>query len=282
MTGVSSRRRALPGWRAGLRGALWLALAAGLGGCAATVIPPDPVTGGGALGGAEALMARGEYIRAAEVLKSYIERNAGSAEVDIAVYMLGTCYLGTKEWAMAQLELERLAREYPESDSSAAGAFALGEAYRGQSRRPDFDQEFTMRAIEQYERYLREFPNHWRHAEAEARVAEGRQRLAKKLLNTGILYVRERETDAARVYFQRIIDEFHDTPAVGDALIGEAVCDGMDGRRDVALARLKELEVQFKGTPLGARASRERHRVERMKQGERTSKDEHHVPQLLQ
>jgi outer membrane assembly lipoprotein YfiO len=250
--------------------------------CAATVIPPDDLIGEGPLGTAGALMKRGEYIRAADMLKTYIDRNAGSGQIDLAIYMLGRCYLGTREWAMAQLELERLGREYPESDSSAAGSYALAEAYLGQSRSPDFDQEFTLRALQQLERYLREFPGHWNNPDAEKKVAEVRQRLALKMLNTANLYLREREADAARVYFHRIVEEFDDTPALGEALIGQAVCDAMDGERDSALVQLKELEDKFKKTPLAARASAERHRVEKMKQGVRTSKDAYQVKQLLQ
>src|SRR5262245_42950617 len=65
------------------------------------------------------------YFDSIELLKSYIQNNAGSAEVDEAIYLLGECYLKTKDWATAAVEFERLLTDYPESDSAASGSFRL-------------------------------------------------------------------------------------------------------------------------------------------------------------
>ena len=64
--------------------------------------------------------------------------------MDEAIYLLGHCYLRSKDYPNAQVEFERLLRDYPESDSSGSAAYRLGEALRGQSRPADFDQDFTM------------------------------------------------------------------------------------------------------------------------------------------
>src|SRR5512144_1109547 len=64
-----------------------------------------------------------DWLSAIELLKTYIERNAGSAQVDEAIYLLGDCYLKTKDYPNAAVEFERLQRDYPESDSSAAASF---------------------------------------------------------------------------------------------------------------------------------------------------------------
>ena len=126
-----------------------LALGAAVWGCAAGTLPPV-ASEGQRLEQARRAMSKREYSFAIELLKSYIDHNAGSRDVDEAIYRLGMCYLGTREWPSAEVEFERLLRDYPESDSSGSAAFRLGEALIGQSRPRDFDQEFTAKALEQW------------------------------------------------------------------------------------------------------------------------------------
>ena len=52
-------------------------------------------------------------------------------------------------------------RDYPESDSTPSAAFRLGEAWYGQARPPDFDQEFTTKALAQWRNYHDTYPDHW-------------------------------------------------------------------------------------------------------------------------
>src|SRR5262249_11699336 len=151
---------------------------------------------------------------------------------------------------------------YPESDSAGAASFRIGEALYGQARPPDFDQDFTHKAIDQWQSYLRSYPGHWLNPEAERRVARARSQIAKKLIDTAQLYLKMRHFEPARVYFQRVADEFSDTPQLGDALLGLALCDARLGRKTQAIQRLRELESQFEGQPLAVRAARERGRIE--------------------
>jgi outer membrane protein assembly factor BamD len=212
---------------------------------------------------ARRLREQGDCADAIEVLKTYLTNAAGAAQVDEAVYWLGDCYLRTKDWALAAGEFERLLRDYPESDSSAAASFALGEAYFGQAGREDFDQEFTVRALEQWRAYLRDHPGHWRQAEGERRVAAARARLANKMVRTGNLYLKLRLWEPARVYFLNVEEEYSGTPAASEARLGLALCAAGQGRRDDAIAELKQLEADHPDPRVAERAARARKRLER-------------------
>lgn len=233
-----------------------------LAGCGASTLP-RVTSDADRLEAARRLAQDREWLSAIDVLKTYIERNAGSASVDEAIYLLGECHLRSKDYPNAVLEFERLVRDYPESDSSGAAAFRLGEALFGQSRPVDFDQDFTTRALEQWMSYRRDYPGHWLNGEADRRIATCRARLATKLINTAELYLKLRQFDAARVYFRRVEQEYADTPLLGDALIGLARCDALEGRWEEASADLRDIEERFPGTPLGNHAARERERIER-------------------
>ena len=239
-----------------------LTLAGLLAGCAAGSLPsvhsePERL----ALAGR--LAAKRDFTDAIELLKTYIDNNGGSAEVDHAVMLLGECYLGTREWASAAVQFERLLREFPESDSSAGASYRLGEAYYGQSRPPDFDQEHTLKAVEQWHAYLAAYPGHWANAEADHRVQLARMRLATKWVNDGNLYFKMGQIGPARVYYRRVEETFSDLPQLGDAWFGMARCDAHDRDYPAALARLKQIEDRFAGRPIAVYAARERARLTR-------------------
>ena len=237
---------------------------AALAGCAASTVPAvhsEPER----LAVARQALAKREYNVALDLLKTYVANNAGGAEVDQAVYLLGQTYLGMKEYASAAVEFERLLRDYPESDSSGSGAFRLGEAYWGQSRSADYDQEFTIKAIEQWQSYRRGYPGHWLNAEAERRAGEGRARLASKLERTATLYLKLGRYEPSKRYFERIRNEFADTPQIADAELGLALVARKEGRREEAIATFREVEAHWPGHKVAARAARERARLEKKK-----------------
>ena len=195
------------------------------------------------------------------MLKTYVDNNAGSSEVDHAVYLLGDCYLHVHDWASAAVQFERLLREFPESDSSAAASYHLGIAYDGQSRPPDFDQEFTVKAIDQYHHYLETYPGHCSNADAVHDIAVARMKLATKLVETGDLYVKLKQLSAARVYYGRVEAEYSDLPQLGDAWVGLARIDVLQDKPQDAVEKLKQVEERFAGRPIAAVAARERARL---------------------
>jgi outer membrane protein assembly factor BamD len=233
-----------------------------LAGCGASTVPAVHSEPERLEQGRRALQRR-EYNVALELLKSYVENNAGGADVDQALELLGEAHLRIKEWSEAQSQFERVLRDYPESDSAAAASFRLGEALWGQARGPAFDQEYTQKALEQWEGYLRAYPGHWQNAEGERRRQAARARLADKLDRAGRLYLKLRRTEPARIYFQRVLDEYPDTAFAPDASLGLALADAQAGKRDEAMAALRDLQTRFAGQPVALSAAKELASLER-------------------
>lgn len=237
-------------------------LAAGPWGCGGHVLP-EIHSEADRLATARRLYQQRDYGDAVLLLKPTLDAASGTAQVDEAIYLLGACYLGQREWALAAEQFERLARDYPESDSSGSAAFRLGEAYFGQSRQADFDQDFTRRALEQWEGYLRDHPDHWLNAEANRKILEARTRLARKLLHTADLYYKLRFNEPSRVYYRRVLDEYGETGARPYAEMGLALLDARAGKKDEAIAQLRSVETQFARMPVASKAARARARLER-------------------
>jgi outer membrane protein assembly factor BamD len=232
-----------------------------LAGCGASVLP-EVHSDAERLKVARDLMEHRHYPQAIDLLKAFAGASSGSADVDEAIYLLGTCYLRTHDWAMASAEFERLLRDYPESDSAGSASFEIAEALFGQARPPDFDQEYTLKALDQWQKYLGDFPGHWRNGEARMKIAMVRTRLGNKLLKTARLYLKLKLPGPARVYFTRVSVEYGDVGLAGEAQLGLALCDVREGKRADAIERLKQVEAQFAGESVAAEARRERARLE--------------------
>lgn len=207
------------------------------------------------------MMDKRQWTYAADLLKTYVADNPGGSSVDEAIYRLGLCDLALKDWPAAAVEFERLLRDYPESDSSGSAALRLGDALFGQARGPDFDQDFTQKAIQQWTSYLRDYPGHWLNPEGERKLAMARQRMATKLLDTARLYMKLHLLDPARVYYERVVNEYSDLDLVGDAWMGLAQIDTQIGNKDAAVQSLLRVEERFPGRPIAARAAQERSRL---------------------
>jgi len=276
---VSAR---VPATAARLRGAaasafVVLCALGALAGCGGSVIPSIH-SEAERMTVARRLMNEGEITGAVGLLKGYIERNAGASDVDAAVYLLGECYLRQKEWSSAQVEFERVLRDYPESDSSGAAAFRLGDALFGQARGPDFDTEFVQKALSQWLEYRAGHPGHWRQGEADERIRRARDILARKLLTSARLYTRLRMVTPARVYYERILTEYGDLGLAGEAEIGLAICDRLQGRKEEAIARLERIERDHANQPAAAAARKELDRTRKMKGRAPAKPEPHPIP----
>ena len=83
------------------------------------------------------------------------------------------------------------------------------------------------------------------------------------MLHNAQLYLKLKLGDPARAYFQRVLDDYPETPQAGEARVGIALADAVAGKKPQAIARLKELEAQFPGQPIAVRAAKERERLEK-------------------
>ena len=140
---------------------------------------------------------------------------------------------------------------------TSASRASTGErtALYGQSRGPDFDQEFTLKAMTQWEGLVQADPGSPWATLARQRIGECRARLGHKLWRSGDVYLKLKLYDPARTYFRTVIDEYPDTPAYGDALIGNAIADARTGKRDSAIVVLEDLAHRFEGLPVGIKAA---------------------------
>jgi outer membrane protein assembly factor BamD len=198
------------------------ALGLGLSGCGSANRPVAAATPQDQLRLAQLRYDRREYLEAIELAKGYIQFRAGASDLDEAHFLLGMCYVQRKEWPLAAGEFLIVASEFSDSPRAGDAHYWLGTSYWKQARGPQFDQDYTRRAIAQWDRFLQLYPDHPKAEEARAVRLEGRARLAEKALRNGNLYVTLKHWDPARYYFNLVLHDYSDTKWVDAARVGIA------------------------------------------------------------
>ena len=146
----------------------------------------------------------------------------GSTIVDQAQYYLGECHYEMDEFITAAAEYEKLLRLYPQSEYLDDAQYKLGMCYFRLSPKADLDQKYTWRAIEEFQRFLDDFPRSDLKDEVVEKLNATRNKLAKKEYGVADLYRRMAYYEAALVYFDEVINRFYDTKYYEPALFHKA------------------------------------------------------------
>lgn len=146
----------------------------------------------------------------------------GSAFSDDAQFYMGECKYQREEYVLAAYEYDVLIRTMPTSEFVPTARFQKAMCYYRQSPRPPLDQEYTNKAIDEFQSFIEYHPTDPRVPEAEAKINELNTKLAEKEYNSGMIYMKMEYYRAATVTFEFILEKYHDTPFAEPALLKKA------------------------------------------------------------
>jgi outer membrane protein assembly factor BamD len=144
-------------------------------------------------------------------LQKLILNYPGVNFIDSAQYLLGMTYYNQKEYPSAINEFNRILTSFPTSSLGDDAAFKVVECDFEMSPKAELDQSHTQKALDELKNFLDDYPLSDKREEAQKLFKECRTKLAKKVYKGGYLYYRMRRYDAASLYFERVLDEYHDT-----------------------------------------------------------------------
>lgn len=162
------------------------------------------------------------YLKAEEVFTFIIYNDPGGAYADDAQYQLAETYFEREEYLLAISEYDRLIRRMKNSSYVEDAFWKKTEAYCELS--PDFrlEKDMTDKALRYLYDFMDIYPESQYRDEAELRITEMREKLAKKLLESAKLYNTLREHESAIYYFDNVIEEYGDTRLYAAARLGKA------------------------------------------------------------
>jgi outer membrane protein assembly factor BamD len=154
---------------------------------------------------------RGKYKKAREGFRRLLFEHPGSAKVDEAQYLLAVCYYRDKDYLQAEAEFRHFVQNYPDSPYADEAAYYVGMTHYKQMPSHYHDQTETRSALDSFSRFLVKFPESKLVPQVEARIAECRDRLAEKELETGRLYLKLKKFGPAKLYLEYVVSEYGET-----------------------------------------------------------------------
>lgn len=163
-----------------------------------------------------------EYLDGIEDFKIVTLQFQGSAFADDAQFYMAESRFLREEFVLAAYEYDVLMRTMPTSEFVARSRYQKAMCYYNLSPESYRDQEYTRKAIDEFQAFLEYNPTDTLASDAEARIAELNVKLAKKEYENGIVYMKMEYFKSATVSFDFVLEKFHDTPYAEPALLRKA------------------------------------------------------------
>lgn len=178
---------------------------------------------------------------AQQLFRNLLSDFPGSHLVDDAQYGLGQAYFCSKDFETAIFEFERLINEYPVSKFVDKARFQIGMCYYNQSRSIHHDQEETVRAIQEFTRFVEDYPNSDLAPDARKRIRDLQEKLAQKDLMIARNYLKWKNPASSEIFARRVLEKYPDLPVLREARFVLARALHLQGDHAEALEILEDL-----------------------------------------
>ena len=183
---------------------------------------------------AKALFDNEDYLEAITEFTVITLQFQSSPYADDAQYYLGECRFMRREYLLAASEYRLLKNNMPASSLVPDAQYKLGLCYYNLSPKVSLDQQYTKKSIEELQAFVEYYPGNEHATDAEEKIQELTVRLALKQYNAAMLYVRLDDYKSAIIYFDDVIEKYHDTEYAPLAYIGKV--EALMARRKYAEA----------------------------------------------
>lgn len=152
-----------------------------------------------------------DYEEAAKEFEALLLQFPGSTIADDAQFYLAMSRFNRSEYIIGAYEFSKLIKGMPNSEYLSQAQFMLAECYYELSPDYSLDQKYTKKAIEEFQAFIDFFPLDNRVSEAEKKISELNDKLALKEFDTARIYEKLDYSRAALMYYNNVIEIYHDT-----------------------------------------------------------------------
>jgi outer membrane protein assembly factor BamD len=160
-----------------------------------------------------------DYLAAIEEFKVVSLQYQGSKVADSAQFYMGECRYLREEYILAAFEYDVLLRTMPSSIFVSRARFRRATCFYELSPKSILDQNYSRKAIDEYQAFLEYHPTDTLVSLAEQRITELNTKLAQKDFENGMTYMHMEYYKAATYYFDLVLDKYHDTQYAEPALL---------------------------------------------------------------
>ncbi|MBI3872978.1 MAG: outer membrane protein assembly factor BamD [candidate division Zixibacteria bacterium] len=218
--------------------------------CGGTKPAPVAPPAGESLAKALSLYDKHKWDKAKPEFESVIFNHPGATIVDSAQFYLAMCNYRQRDYVVAADEFQRLRTRYPTSPLvELADLMRCRSLLRVAPGNTGLDQDQTETALAQLNIFRDNHPVSPLLPAVDSLSREAYRRLSQHDYRAALLYHRLGRYQAARIYFQEVIDKYTDSPLVPDALFfmgeGQRRSDSLDS----AISYYEKLIYSFPDHP---------------------------------
>lgn len=223
-------------------------------GCAALMPAPTPILP------PEELYRTGEtelnnrrYEEARANFRRIVERHPNSSYAPKARFYIGEAYYREAEFDKAVKEFEGFLAFFPRHEIADLVQYRLSMSYYDQMKPVEQDQTITQKAIDQFKKLVKEYPQSRYATDGLAKIDKCRERLAQKEVWVASYYFAQGNPTAARQRLELVLKDYPRTAVVPETLYLLAEVNFYEGKNNEAVELLRRLSVDYDYTEWGRR-----------------------------
>src|SRR5262244_653733 len=195
------------------------------------------------------------YPQARTNFQKIVERHPQSQYAARARFLIGETYYREGTFDKAIKEFEAFMAFYPRHEIADLVQYRLAMSYYDQMKPVEQDQGLTVKAMDQFKKLVREYPDSRYASDALAKIDVCRGRLAQKELWVAAYYLEnENNPVAARQRLEGVIKNYPRSLVIPEALYRLADINAREGRTDEAQQMFRRCVNEYPYTEWGRRA----------------------------
>jgi outer membrane protein assembly factor BamD len=203
----------------------------------------------------ETQLGKSRYEDARVAFRKVVERHPQSGYAPRARFLIGEAFYREGQYDKAIKEFEAFMSFYPRHSIADLVQFRLSMSYYDQMKPVEQDQEITRKAMEQFKKLVREYPESRYAADALAKIDVCRGRMAQKELWIAAYYINQGNPAAARPRLEKVVKEYPRTLVIPEALFRLGEVYSGDGRTEDSQRLFRQLADEYAYTEWGKRAA---------------------------
>ena len=215
------------------------------------ILPPEELYQLG-----ETELGKRRYEDGRKNFRRIVERHPNSAYAPRARFLIGEAYYREAEFDKAVREFETFMAFYPRHQIADLVQYRLAMSYYDQIKPIEQDQTLAGRALEQFKKLVKDYPESRYATDALGKIDICRGRLAQKEVWVAAYnYQAQGNMVGARQRLEKVLKEYSRTLVVPEAMFMLAEISFREGKTDEAVTLLRRLETEYGYTDFGRRAA---------------------------
>ncbi|MBI5023680.1 MAG: outer membrane protein assembly factor BamD [Candidatus Omnitrophica bacterium] len=133
-------------------------------------------------------------------------------------YKIGLYYLENGLYQEARDEFEKVMNDYPESEWAKAAKYQIAVSDSKRSTDAQYDQKITQAAVKEFKEFAEHYPDAELSQQAKEQIQGLRDKEAESNFHIAQFYEKNKKYESAKIYYQRIVDEFQNSRWTAQAL----------------------------------------------------------------